>query len=381
MLDDDVKWFISTCHPCQTCQTCHLHLLPTIPDIPMLFCKVHIDTMLMPKVNKFRYLVQACCALSSWPKWRPLRKENEKSLGDFIFEDILCRWGGVAEIVTDNGPTFVAAAGYLSEKYGIHHIKISPYNSQANGVVERKHFDIRESLMKTCNNEHSKWVCMVPLIFWADRITVHRLIGYSPYLIAHGVEAVLPLNIAEATYLLPPLDVPTSTEDLIAHHAQQLQKRPEDLCEMSARVLKARKQSAAQFVKHFSSTIQDFDFEVGSLILVCNSRIEKELNRQTKPHFLGPMVVVHHTKGGAYILVELNGAISRLRYTAFQIISYLARFPDCIPVTSLLDDAELEDVQLHSESFPPADEPHDDPPFNDLFCPATHHFSVSSPFP
>src|SRR5882724_8012817 len=179
MLDEDVKWFVSTCHPCQTWQTRHLHLPPTIPDIPMLFRKVHIDTMLMPTVNKFRYLIQARCALSSWPEWRPLRKENEKTLGDFIFEDILCRWGGVAEIVTDNGPMFVAVAGYLSKKYGIHHIKISPYNSQANSVVERKHFDTHESLMKTCNNEHSKWVHMAPLIFWADQVTVHQSISYS----------------------------------------------------------------------------------------------------------------------------------------------------------------------------------------------------------
>jgi len=121
---------------------------------------------------------------------------------------------------------------------------------------------------------------------------------------AHSVEAVLPLDIVEATYLLPPLNVPASTEDLIAHHAQQLQKRPEDLCEMSARVLKARKQSAAQFVKPFSSTIQDFDFEVRSLVLVHNSHVEKELNHKNKPCFLGPLVVVHHTKGGAYILAE-----------------------------------------------------------------------------
>ena len=103
---------------------------------------------------------------------------------------------------------------------------------------------------------------------WADQVTVCQLISYSPYFMAHGVEAVLPLEIVEATYLLPPLDVPASTEDLIVHCTQQLQKRPEDLCEMLARVLKARKQSAAQFVKHFSSTIQDYDFEVSSLVLV-----------------------------------------------------------------------------------------------------------------
>ena len=147
---------------------------------------------------------------------------------------------GVAEVVTDNGPAFVAAAGYLSEKYGIHHIKISLYNSQANGIIEQKHFNVRESLMKTCNNEHTKWVGMAPLVFWADHVTICRSNGYSLFFMAHGIEVVLPLDIAEATYLLPPLNAPASMEDLIVYHTQQLQKCPEDLLEMSARVLKAR---------------------------------------------------------------------------------------------------------------------------------------------
>src|SRR5882724_8431599 len=130
---------------------------------------------------------------------------------------------------------------------------------------------------------------------------------------AHGIEVVLPLEIVEDTYLLPPLNAPTSTEDLIGYHAQQLQKCLEDLLEMSARVLKARKQSGAKFVKHFSSTIQDYDFQMGSLVLVCNSCIEKELNCKTKSCFLGPVVIVHQTKGGTYILAKLNGAISTLQ--------------------------------------------------------------------
>src|SRR6266481_2794580 len=312
MLVEDVKWFISTCHPCQTWQLQHLHIPPVIPDIPSLFHKVHIDTMLMPTVNKFRYLVQAHCALSSWPEWWPLWKENEKSLGDFILEEILCRWGSVTEIVTGNGPAFVAAASYLSEKYGIHHIKISPYNSQANGLVEGKHFDIRESLMKACNNDHTKWVLMALVVFWADRVTIHWSTGYLPFFMVHGVEAVLPLDIAEATYLLPPREVPMSTESLIARRTQQLLKRPEDLRDMADRVLKARKLSAAQFVAKFASTIQDHNFVKGPLVLVRNSCVEKELNRKTKACYLGPMVVIRHTSSGAYILSEMDGAVSRL---------------------------------------------------------------------
>jgi len=71
--------------------------------------------MLMPTVNVFQYIFQAHCALSSWPEWHLIWKENEKTLGGLIFENMLCQWGGVAEIVPANGPTFMAAAGYLSK--------------------------------------------------------------------------------------------------------------------------------------------------------------------------------------------------------------------------------------------------------------------------
>ena len=36
-----------------------------------------------------------------------LRSENTATLASFIFEDILCRWGPLAEIVADNGPAFI----------------------------------------------------------------------------------------------------------------------------------------------------------------------------------------------------------------------------------------------------------------------------------
>ena len=58
-----------------------------------------------------------------------LRSENTAALASFIFEDILCRWGPLAKIVTDNGPAFIQAVDVLTDQYKIRHICISPYNS------------------------------------------------------------------------------------------------------------------------------------------------------------------------------------------------------------------------------------------------------------
>ena len=97
-----------------------------------------------------RYLIVARCSLTSYLECRALIKENARTVGAFIFEEVLCRWGAVQQIVTNNGAPIIAAVQYLSEKYSLHHIRISPYNSRANGVVESPHRLLREALVKTC---------------------------------------------------------------------------------------------------------------------------------------------------------------------------------------------------------------------------------------
>jgi len=72
-----------------------------------------------------------------------LRKENSTSIGDWIFQDIFCRWGTLVEIVTDNGTPFIKASAYLEKKFHVKHIRISRYNSRAN-LTEHPHFDARQ---------------------------------------------------------------------------------------------------------------------------------------------------------------------------------------------------------------------------------------------
>ena len=157
---------------------------------------------------------------------------------------------------------------------------------------------------------------------------------------AHGVKPVLPFDVAEATYLAPTLDAPVTTEDLLSIRARQLEKRQEDLEAIKERVLKARYDSIAQFERRFANLIIDYDFEPGALMLVRNTRIETDLSRKTKPRYLGPLVVIHHTRNKAYILAELNGAVSKLPYAAFRLIPYHPRSKISIPVTTLVDAAD-----------------------------------------
>jgi hypothetical protein len=101
-LDQDVKWFVQTCHQCKVHQMRYHHIPPTVATPASLFHKAHVDTMYMPRASGYHYIVQAHCSLSSYPEHQKLRKENRSTIGTFIFEEILCRWGVLEEIVTDN---------------------------------------------------------------------------------------------------------------------------------------------------------------------------------------------------------------------------------------------------------------------------------------
>lgn len=274
-----------------------------------------------------------------------VRNENAEAIAKFLFQ-IMCRWGAIETIVTDNAPQFIQAAEILVQKYHVHHIKISPYNSKASGPIERRHYDVREAIIKTAEGDESKWPEVAALVFWAERVTIQKTIGYSPYYMAHGVEPLLPFDLAEATYLAPALNKIVSTEDLIAERAKMLMKRPADLQRVRELVTKARWQSVRQLEKDQAKNIKDFNFVPGMLVIVKNSRFDKGLTNKTKPRYLGPMVVIRRTKGGSYILSELDGSLSKLRFAAFRLMPYLPRDIHSVPVTRLQDvpDDELEGI-------------------------------------
>ena len=129
---------------------------PTIATPAALFSKVYIDTMFMPPSNKFKYIIQGQCLLIHYPKFQMLARENTNAIAKWIFEDIICCWGTLNKIVTNNRPPIIKAVVHLAQKYHLNHICISGYNKCTNGIVERPHFDVRQALYKAVNSDQTK---------------------------------------------------------------------------------------------------------------------------------------------------------------------------------------------------------------------------------
>jgi hypothetical protein len=358
----DVAWFVQTCRLCQLRKTQHVVIPPIVAMPTPLFSKVYMDTMHLTPSSGFKYIVQGRCSLTHWPEWEMLRKETAKSLAHFILHNIIYRWGTLQEIVTDNGAAFVKAMEYLSKQYHINHIRISGYNSRANGLVERSHFDVRQALFKACDGEQQKWAASAYSVFWAERVTVRRRMGCSPYFATTGTHPLLPFDIVEANYLLPPPETTLTTTELISRRAIALQKRRPQLAELHDKVHAARLKAAFQFEKDHSHTIKDYDFKLGDLVLIRNTAIEKALNRKMRARYLGPVIVISRNRGGAYILAELDGSILDRPVAAFRVIPYFARSKLDLPsLETLIDISQARLTQMEeSKAVDPEDDDTDD---------------------
>jgi hypothetical protein len=134
-----------------------------------------------------------------------------------------------------------------------------------------------------------------------------------------------------------------STTDLISHCAITLQKCSADINTLYSKVYQARLKAARRFEQDHFCTLKDFDFQRGSLVLMRNTQIEKSLNKKMRARYIGPLIVVSHNYGGAYILAELDSTVLHRPIAAFRLLPYFTR--KSIPLPP--DFIDIDDTRLH----------------------------------
>jgi hypothetical protein len=113
----------------------------------------------------------------------------------FIEKDLICRYGPLEKLVTDNaynvnGKMILV----LCTKWKIKHSNSSPYRLKMNGAMEAANKNIKRIIQKMVLT-YRDWHEMLPFALHAFRTTVRTSTGTTLYSLVYGMEAVMPLEV------------------------------------------------------------------------------------------------------------------------------------------------------------------------------------------
>ncbi|KAL5575127.1 hypothetical protein UlMin_016826 [Ulmus minor] len=89
---------------------------------------------------------------------------------------------------------------------GNHSIFSSPAHPKSNGQVEAVNKTIKQTLKKKLEKSKGAWVDELPLVLWAYRTSFRAATGETPFSLAYGVEAVIPIEISLPTFRVDNFD-------------------------------------------------------------------------------------------------------------------------------------------------------------------------------
>ena len=166
-----------------------------------------------PATGGRKFLFVAIDYFTKWVEAEPAAQITEHKARDFVWKNIICRFGLPRTLITDNGRQFdnKRFEEFCSE-FQINHRFTSVAHPQSNGEAEVTNRTILQGLKARLTQAKSSWADDLYNVLWAYRTTPRTPTGETPFKLTYGAEAVIPLNVE-----LPSLQVenfdPQQNED------------------------------------------------------------------------------------------------------------------------------------------------------------------------
>ena len=212
----DINKFCKTCHGCQSVKT-HQAMQPGIGKFPMsdrrfgdLSCDV-VGPLI--ESHGYKFLFTIIDGVTKWTEAIPMSEATSMSCADAFINGWVTRFGVPSTISSDNGQTFIADLWRELQKSLDVEVKFSPlYRPQANGLIERQHRAIKDSLkasLVSMGDTHGKnWYKQLPWTMLGHRVSFQEDLGASPVQLTLGTEVQIPGALVGDMGPGPPLTKP-----------------------------------------------------------------------------------------------------------------------------------------------------------------------------
>ena len=128
---------------------------------------------------------------TKWAKAEPLATITEQKVCNFVWHFIICRFGILKALVSDNGKQFdnLKFKNFCAE-LRIENYYSSPSHPQSNGQAEVTIRTLNAALKTKMENLKGKWVEYLPEVLWAYITTRKSTTQETPFALAFSTKAV-----------------------------------------------------------------------------------------------------------------------------------------------------------------------------------------------
>eukprot|EP00253_Pinus_taeda_P024218 PITA_24218 len=110
----------------------------------------------------------------------------------FLSENIFSRFGCPHKIITDNAAAFRAKELVeMCDLMGIKIVHSTSYYPQGNGLAESSNKSLIRIIKKLLENNKKNWDAKLKYALWADRVTIKRSTGCSPFKLVYDREQLV----------------------------------------------------------------------------------------------------------------------------------------------------------------------------------------------
>jgi hypothetical protein len=184
---------------------------------PWLFAQWGLDIVgpLSRAPRNKRFLIVATDYFTKWVEAEPLSNIRDVNTKRFLWKNVITRFGIPWAAISDNGTQFESKLfkGFCSE-LGIRNFFSSSGYPQSNGQAEVSNKIILNGIKRKLEAAKGKWVEELPSVLWTHRTTVRKSTGETPFALAFGVEAVIPLEVGMPTTRTTEFIVETNEDNL-----------------------------------------------------------------------------------------------------------------------------------------------------------------------
>jgi hypothetical protein len=323
-LKKTIKSWVQSCEACQKRSAVLPQEERRATAKSTIFGRVSLDTVHI-KAGRWKYLVVARDDLSGWIEAVGLEKIQAKKIAQWFQESWIFRYGAPSLVVVDGGSEFGKQFQESLKELGIEVKTTTPYYPEANGMVERGHQALKDTLVKLCGTDGKKWRNFLPLVLFADRISTKRTTGYPPFELVFGQSPVLPVDLEFETFLGIDWHKISTTQELLEARVAQLRGRDQVLQKAHLQLLGTRQNSVDYWNdKHKTRK----PLQKGDLVLAYNKSLDSQWGKLFENRWNGPYRIQQQVTGGSYLLEELDGSVLTRRFAATHVKPFYTRQGD-----------------------------------------------------